>query len=270
MCVVGSYYRFWKNRKMGESWMRNGRPNWNYVVCNGGGPLYVVGWFFFWVAFSAMKGDEELVVDAPQIPINMSVRSAFAFLSALAILFLTVVVEYVTDEHDDLQEGLGTVGQYCGRFSELFISLCFMAAFGFYGASSFFPSDTTIRKIFDALLVFLLVMQGRAYGLLFQKAIPNSDANRWSRLGRIILIIFGLLVVFQAFTGWTSMLLSVFGTVMIVWGHKHTMDDRKRGKLYLDTGKPNLHPVVYSLGPVYYAVGWILLALAMSIPQHVW
>jgi len=230
----------------------------------------VIGWFLFWVAFSAVRGNDEWAVDAAQIPIYVSLRSSMAFISSFAIILLTVVVEYVTDEHDDLQDGLGIIGQYCGRFSELFLSLSFMTIFGVYAAASFFPAETRMRKIANTILIILFIMQGRAYGLLFQKAIPNSDANRWSRLGRIILIIFGFLVLFQSFTGWTSMLLSALGTVLIVWGHKHSMDDRKRGKLFLDTGKPNAHPVVYSLGPLYYTVGWILMALAMSIPQFVW
>lgn len=255
---------------MGESWMRSGRPNLDFVVCNGGASLYVFGWFLFWLAFCALPGDNEWAIDVPAIPIYASFRGCLAFASCIAIVSLTVLTEYVTDEFDDLQEGLGSIGKLSGRFSELLMSVCFMLAFALYGVASFFPAETTPRKIFNAFLVILLIMQGRAYGLLFQKAIPTQDANRWSRLGRIILIVFGFLVVFQAFTGWTSMIFTAFGIVLIVFGHRHIMDDRKRGKLYLDTGKPNPTPLVFSLGPVFYSLGWILLALAMSVPQFVW
>ena len=255
---------------MGESWMRSGRPNSDFIVCNGGGPLYIFGWFLFWLAFCALKGNDEWAMDLPQIPVYASTRGCLAFVACILIVALTTLTEYVTDEFDDLQEGLGSVGRLSGRFSELLVSLCFMIAFGMYGIASFFPAESTARKIFDVVLVILLIMQGRAYGLLFQKAIPSQDANRWSRLGRIILIIFGILVVFQAFTGWTSMIFTAAGIVLVVLGHRHIMDDRKRGKLFLDTGKPNPAPIVYSLGPVFYSLGWILLALAMSVPQFVW
>jgi len=254
---------------MGESWMRHGRPNLDYIVCNAGGPLYAFGWFLFWVVFCAVQGNDEDVVDFSKIPIYNSLRGFLAFLSCILIVCLTVLTEYITDEFDDLQDGLGVVGIMAGRFSELFLSVCFMTAFAMYGVASFFPSATIIRTIANSFMVLLLIMQGRAYGLLSQKAIPNQDGNRWLRLGRIILIIFGILLVFQAFTGWTSMLFTAAGIVFLVFGHRHIMDDRKRGKLFLDTGKPNPTPIVFSLGPILYSVGWILLALAMSIPQIV-
>jgi hypothetical protein len=253
---------------MGESWLRNGRPNWNYVVCNGGGNLFVLGWFLIWLTFSAVHADED-VLDSPHIPIYVNLRSALAFFACAGIVCLTVVTEHVTDEYDDLQEGLGALGKFFGRFSELFLSLGFMAVFGCYGAASFFPAITTARMVADAMLTIFCIMQGRAYGLLFQKAIPNHDANRWSRLGRIILIVFAFMVVFQAFTGWTSAFFTLIGVVLILLGHRHIMDDRKRGKLYLDTEKPNPAPLVYSYGPVLYTLGWIFMALAMSIPQVV-
>lgn len=269
-CVSAALHRLWKNRKMGESWMRNGRPNWNYVVCNGGGPLYVFGWFLFWLSFTAIRGDDDATFYSSYIPIYMGLRGVFSCLACFLIVLLTTMIEHVTDEYDDLQEGLGPIGRVFGRFSELFVSLSFMTAFGLYGAASFFPSESTIRLVFDAILVALCIMQGRAYGLLYQKAIPNHDAIRWARLGRIILIVFGFFVLFQVFTGWTSTILSLLGIWLVIWGHKHIMDDRKRGKLWLDTEKPNPAPLVYSFGPILYSIGWILLALAMSIPQRVW
>lgn len=262
-------YRFWKNRKMGESWMRNGRPNWNFVVCNGGGNLFVLGCFLFWLSFSAIPLEDEDMLYSAHIPIYISLRSACAFTACLIIVGLTVVTEQVTDEYEDLEEGLGAIGRIFGRFSELFISLGFLLGFALYGMSSFFPSESTIRMVFDALLTIVCIMQGRAYGLLFQKAIPSQDANRWSRLGRIILIVFGLQVVFQTFTGFTSAVFTVVGIGFIIWGHKNIMDDRKKGKLFLDTGKPNASPLVYSFGPVYTSLGWIFLAIAMAIPQPV-
>lgn len=270
ICIVAAQFCFWKNRKMGESWINSGRPNLDFVVCNGGGPLYVFGWFLFWLAFCALRGNDEWALGVPQIPIYASLRGCLAFVACILIVGLTHLTEYITDECDDLQEGLGVIGKLAGRFSELLLSVCFMVAFGLYGTASFFPAETTARKIFNGILVILLIMQGRAYGLLFQKAIPSQDANRWSRLGRIILIIYGIVLVFQAFTGWTSVIYTAAGIVMIVLGHRHIMDDRKRGKLFLDTGKPNPTPTVYSLGPVFYSAGWILLALAMSIPQFIW
>ena len=133
--------------------MRNGRPNWNYVVCNGGGNLIVLGWFLVWLTFSAINtDDEDFPQHSPHIPIFMTWRTALSFLSCLAIVFLTVVTELVTDEFDDLQEGLGPVGKFFGRFSELFLSIGFMTAFGLYGSASFIPAETTTRLVFDSIL----------------------------------------------------------------------------------------------------------------------
>jgi cytochrome c biogenesis protein CcdA len=265
LCIAVSLYLFWKNRKMGESWMRNGRPNWNYVVCNGGGNLFVFGWFLFWVGFSAVGGEDGWALFSLHTQFNVSLRGACAFVSCIVIVFLTVLVEQMTDEHDEVEQS--PVGRVCGRFTELLLSLGFMAAFGLYGISSYFPAESKMRIVWNSILLVVLIMQGRAYGLLYQKAIPNHDANRWSRLGRIILFAFGFLVVFQVFTRFVSMVYTLVGIVLVLLGHRHIMDDRKRGKLYLDTGKPNPAPIVYSFGPVFYSLGWIFLALAMSIPQ---
>ena len=250
--------------------MRNGRPNWNYVVCNGAGNLYVFGWFLVWLSFSAVSTEQGVFDNSsPHLPIFLNLRSAMSFLSCITIVGLTVATEVVTDEYDDFEEGLGAVGRLFGRFSELALSLAFMTAFAVYGACSFFPSESTSRLVFDSVVVILCIIQGRAYGLLFQKAIPHHDAHRWSRLGRIILIVFSFLVVFQSFTGPTSSIYTMIGAGLILWGHKHMMDDRKKGKLFLDTGKPNAAPLVYSFGPVFASLGWIFMAVAMSIPQEV-
>jgi hypothetical protein len=115
-----------------------------------------------------------------------------------------------------------------------------------------------------------MIMQGRAYGLLLQKAIPNKDNDRRSRLGRIIMIVFGYLVIFQAFTGWASCVFSLVGIVLVASGDNQMMGDRKKGRLWVETGNVNPAPYVYSYGPIFYSLGWIFLALAMSIPQFVW
>ena len=129
--------------------MRNGRPNWNYVVCNGGGNLFVLGWFLVFLTFSAVKPDED-ILESPHIPIYVNLRSVLAFMACSGVVFLTVVTEMVTDEYDDLQEGLGPVGNVFGRFSELFLSIGFMVAFGCYGTASFFPVMTTTRMVFNS------------------------------------------------------------------------------------------------------------------------
>jgi hypothetical protein len=145
-----------------------------------------------------------------------------------------------------------------------------MAAFGLFGVASFSPSETTIRIICDVILVLSMVMQGRAYSLLLQKAIPNKDNDRRSRLGRIIMIAFGFLIVFQAFTGWASFIFSLIGTIFIASGDNRMMGDRKKGRLWVETGHVNPAPYVFSYGPVFYSLGWIFIAFAMSIPQFVW
>lgn len=250
--------------------MRHGRPNWNYVVCNGGGNLFVVGWIFFLVGFTAIPGNAVAAIDVPQIPIYMTFRSFLAYFSIFVIVLMTILVEYATDEHDDLQTGLGAIGKFTGRFSELFISLSFMFSFALYGIASFFPSETPMRIAVDIILVLSMIMQGRAYGLSLQKAVPNKDSERRSRLGRIIMVIFGFVVIFQAFTGWTSCISAMLGVALVAAGDSRMMNDRKRGRLWMETESVNPAPCVFSYGPLFYTSGWVLLALAMSVPQVVW
>ncbi len=45
MSIVLSMKILWKNRKMGDTWEQEGKPN--PVVYNLGGPLFVFGWFLF-------------------------------------------------------------------------------------------------------------------------------------------------------------------------------------------------------------------------------
>jgi hypothetical protein len=53
VAIVASMEILWKHRKMGDSWEQEGRPNPNPVVYNLGGPLFVFGWFLFWLGMAS-------------------------------------------------------------------------------------------------------------------------------------------------------------------------------------------------------------------------
>ena len=53
MFIVMSMKVLWKFRKMGDTWEKDGRPNPKPVVYNPGGPMFVFGWFLFWIGMSS-------------------------------------------------------------------------------------------------------------------------------------------------------------------------------------------------------------------------
>ncbi len=55
------------------------------------------------------------------------------------------------------------------------------------------------------------------------------------------------------------------GAFLIVLGQKTVFGDRKRGDYWMQTGKVNPDPIVYSYGELFFMTGWILFSLAMSI-----
>ena len=55
--------------------------------------------------------------------------------------------------------------------------------------------------------------------------------------------------------------------LLIVLGQKTIFGDRKRGDFWMQTGKINTDPIVYSYGELYFMQGWILFSIAMSLTE---
>merc|ERR1719315_941940 len=72
--IITSMKILWKNRKMGDSWEQEAKPNPNPVVYNLGGPLFVLGWFFFWVGMAST----DQVDNSSGLPLYFTIRSALA------------------------------------------------------------------------------------------------------------------------------------------------------------------------------------------------
>ena len=49
LTVILSQKILFESRKMGTLWEEQGKPNFRPVVYNMGGPLFVWGWFYFWM-----------------------------------------------------------------------------------------------------------------------------------------------------------------------------------------------------------------------------
>jgi hypothetical protein len=134
VCIIASMKILWKFRKMGDSWEQEGKPNPNPVVYNMGGPLFVFGWFLFWVGMAAQATTDDITTAG--IPIYLNLRSAVAFLSACGMVPVVMCLDYAHDEGAEFL-GFGTDGRFFGRFMESPVP--FLLAWTFFGFSSWLP-----------------------------------------------------------------------------------------------------------------------------------
>eukprot|EP00978_Attheya_sp_CCMP212_P047078 scaffold421215_cov61-Attheya_sp.AAC.1 len=112
--IIASMKILWKFRKMGDTWEQEGKPNLNPVVYNMGGPLFVFGWFLFWVGMTAQATTDGTIISVG-IPIYLNVQSAVAFLSGCGMVPVVICLDYAHDEGAKFL-GFGTDGCYFGRF----------------------------------------------------------------------------------------------------------------------------------------------------------
>ena len=109
--IIASMKVLWKFRKMGDSWEQDGQPNPNPVVYNMGGPMFVFGWFLFWIGMSGVGAlaeddgdDETTTTETSGLPIYFTVRSFLAFLTGCGMVPVVMMVDYA---HDEGAEWLG-------------------------------------------------------------------------------------------------------------------------------------------------------------------
>jgi hypothetical protein len=257
---------------MGATWDLEGKPNPRLVVQNPGGMLLIFGLFLFWVGTSAVGVADYRM---KYVPIYISGRSFVAFLAGLFITVpATMAREYAFDE-----------GSKPGRFSldgTTFTNLSgkelvgtvvespavYLAGWSLLGLSCFLPFGGgygfTLQRLLGLLLC--LITAGK-YALLVQPAFWNADSIGFKRAFYAYAIAMAALAVTVGIHSRSAMALSVGGSALILAGQKLISYDRKTGDVWLETEANNTKPVMLGPGQPIYAIGWILLCLAISLPM---
>ena len=245
----------WKYRKMGTSWEEEGVPNPNPVVYNAGGPMFVFGWFLFWIAMVSTRdtGTSDLVL-------HLDLRTAVTFAAGLAVVPAVFLVDHAHDEGAEFV-GFGTDGSVHGRLFETPIP--FIGAWIVFGLASFLgPTDSATGPL---ILAALSVTMGLFVGLGVQKAIYLGKSDLVMQRARGFAILFVAIAATIGWTGGPHRWLAIVGTVCVIAAQMTLMGDRSRGGVWMRTGKPHEHPVVYSYGVVFFPLGWILVSWATSL-----
>lgn len=257
--IITSMKILWKNRKMGDSWEAEGKPNPNPVVYNLGGPLFVLGWFFFWIGMAST----DQVENSSGLPLYLTLRSALAFLSGCGMVPIVMMLDYAHDEGAEYV-GFGTDGRFFGRFAESPIP--FILAWTCLGIASLLPftSPTTRQWI----ILATCVLQGVDAGVLIQSALYEGDMERKNKWSIPFVLLFISLAINIGLYGGLPLALAFPGALLIIAGQKIIFGDRKRGDYFMQNNmKPNPNPIVYSYGEPVFMTGWIMMAWAISLPM---
>ena len=255
LTIIVSMMLLWKYRKMGTSWEEEGVPNPNPVVYNLGGPMFVLGWFLFWVAMVSTRDS-----GASDLVLHFDWRTAVAFASGLGIVPAVFAVDHAHDEGAEFV-GFGSDGSVHGRFFETPIP--FIALWIVFGLASFLgPADSAPGPI---ILAVLSIIMGLHVGLGVQKAIYLGQQDRLKKRAMGFAILFVAIAVTLGWSGGSHRWLAIVGTTSVIAAQMLLIGDRTRGRVWMQTGEPDPHPVVYSYGVVFFPLGWILVSWAASL-----
>ena len=262
VCIILSMKLLWKYRKMGDSWEQNGHPNPNPIVYNMGGPLFILGWFLFWVSMSSTTGGTL----GSGIPIFFNLRTALAFIAGCSIVPIVMMLDYAHDEGGKYV-GLGTSGAHFGRFFEGIIP--FLTMWILFGVASFLTIENTFMTPDPRhwLLLANCVLIAITAGGLIQTALYKGNLILKTRFSMIFV---ALLLALAINIGWDNRLalyFSLAGVMLMIAGQMTVFKDRKRGDYWMKNKKVNPNPIVYSIGELFFMAGWIFLSLAMSLPM---
>jgi hypothetical protein len=157
---------------MGDSWEQSGKPNPNPVVYNLGGPLFVFGFFLYWVGMAATddtEGWDETKLGG--LPIYLNMRLATAMAAGCGMVPIVMFLDYAHDEGAEFT-GWGTDGRFFGRFLES--PTPFLLAWLFFGLSSLLnlKESPGVRQY---IIVANCVLQGIDAGVLIQTALYEGD-----------------------------------------------------------------------------------------------
>ena len=259
--IITSMKILWKNRKMGDTWEQEGKPNPNPVVYNLGGPLFVTGWFFFWIGMASTDQVNGLF----GLPIHLTIRSALAFMSGCGMVPIVMMLDYAHDEGAEYV-GFGTDGRYWGRFLETPIP--FILAWTGLGISALLPYNFETTTTRQWIILANCILQGIDAGVLIQTALYEGDMARKNKWSLPFVILFLALAINVGIHGGVALALGLAGAILIIAGQKTVFGDRKRGDYFMqNNGKNNPNPIVYSFGEPLFMTGWILMAWAVSLPM---
>lgn len=271
--IIASMKILWKHRKMGDTWEQEGKPNPNPVVYNAGGPLFVWGWFLFWLGMAASSDDTVLRSTTKGIPYYATARSLVTFAAGAGMVPVVMLLDYAHDHGAEWLGGYGTDGRFFGRFWESPIP--FLASWTAFGMSSWVqPSSRNSSSIVDHKSISPLqyivaancVVQGWVAGVKIQTALYRGDLQSKTRWSLPFVGLFAALATEIGMgNGWYG--LSLPGAALIVLGQKTVFGDRKKGDYWMENNKKdNPNPIVYSWGEPLFMAGWILISTAMAIP----
>ena len=114
--VILSQKILFESRKMGTLWEGSGKPNFHPIVYNMGGPLFVWGWFFFFMGSCGMPAaidqDTTKLSEAghPVVPLFLNWRTLLAFAGGCAMVPVVRFLDYSHDED----------GPWCGEVCQFF------------------------------------------------------------------------------------------------------------------------------------------------------
>jgi len=286
--IILSQKILFESRKMGTLWETTGMPNFHPIVYNMGGPLFVWGWFFFWVGVSAMPGQMgKNIYESPgnsfSLPLFLNWRTMLAFGGGCAMVPVVGFLDYSHDEDgpwcgENNEEPkavfsrwwLGTDGTYFGLFLES--PWPFVMAWTIFGISSFFGADNSIHwNDWRAQLMFLnCVAQGIDAGILIQANLYAGNMAGKNKFSIPFVFLFICLAInIGSHWNWQALGLALPGAVLIVLGQKTVFAARKRGDYTMQNqGKANPYGqvFVYSWGEVFFMMGWIIICWAASMP----
>jgi hypothetical protein len=260
----------WKHRKMGDTWEQQGRPNPNPLVYNMGGPLFVLGWFLFWLGMAgtstATVATSELSsADTWFLPIYYNWRTFLALLAGCGMVPVVMMLDYAHDEGAEYI-GFGTDGRYFGRFAESPVP--FLIAWTLFGFSSLLPLQG-IGSVSMRQWIILLnsILQGIDAGVLIQTALYKGDLAGKARWSIPFVLLFAALAINIGMHGGLALVLALSGAILIIVGQKTVFGDRKRGDYWMEHQLINPNPIVYSAGEPLFMTGWILISLAIALPM---
>lgn len=280
---------------MGLSWDQEGKAKSSseIYVQNLATPLLILGVFLFWIGTNAV-----LRADLFQtyLPIWTTVSRSWCVF--LAIMFLIVPAQMALDFAFDqgsqavvVHETLNVYKLDGKTFTALLADIrwvpqSFVAtvlespiwlALGWIlmALNCFLPFGMTELTVQQFCCMGICVAMAPIYGMFVLPALWTGNLASFTKWSYAY---YGLMVAWATsigISGGVALLLSISGVFFVLVGHRWDLYERKRGMPWLATNMGDASseatlktvPQVYGIGQPLGLIGWVLLALAMSIPM---